>query len=270
MNEQTITQQAVSEAADRLWEAARSGIATTPVRAVVGTEDLSTAYAVQRELIDRALAGGDRLVGRKVGLTAPAVQAQLGVDQPDFGALLASMEVDGPIARHRVLQPRVEAEIAFVIGRDVTEVPEDPADLIPYVARAVPAIEVVDSRVAGWDITITDTIADNASSGLFALGTDEVRLDADVIREVEARMSVDGEVVSTGRGAACLGSPLAALAWVARTMIGLGTPLRSGEVVLSGALGPMVDAEPGRRYVASFNHDGRTSEVAVEFEEARP
>lgn len=264
-----MNEQRVIEAADRLWEAARSGVATAPVRALVGTEDLSVAYAVQREVVQRALAAGDRIVGRKVGLTAPAVQAQLGVDQPDFGALLASMEVDGPIARQRVLQPRVEAEIAFVIGRDLTEVPDDPADLIPYVARAVPAIEVVDSRVAGWDITITDTIADNASSGLFALGADEVRLDADAIRDVEAWMTVDGEVVSTGQGSACLGSPLVALAWVARTMLDLQTPLRAGEVVLSGALGPMVDAEPGRRYVASFRHDGRTSEVAVDFEEGR-
>jgi 2-keto-4-pentenoate hydratase len=263
MNEQTV-----AEAADRLWWAARSGVTTGPVRDLIGTDDLPRAYAVQQEIVARALGAGDRVVGRKIGLTAPAVQAQLGVDQPDFGTLLASMEVAGPVAAGRVLQPRVEAEIAFVLGRDVTEVPADPEGLLPYLARAVPAIEIVDSRVAGWDIRITDTIADNASSGLYVLGTDEVRLDPELLTEVEATMSCEGEILSSGRGSACLGSPLVALAWVARTVLDLGTPLRAGEIVLSGALGPMVDARPGRRYVASFTHDGRTSEVAVEFEEA--
>ncbi len=258
----------VADAADRLWEAASSGVATTPVRDLIGTQDLAAAYAVQQQVVERRLSDGDRIVGRKIGLTAPAVQAQLGVDQPDFGTLLASMVVDGPVAARRVLQPRVEAEIAFVLGRDLTDVPEDPAELLPYLDRAVPAIEVVDSRVAGWDITITDTIADNASSGLFVLGEDEVRLDADVLRDVTVEMSSDGTVVSSGTGAACLGSPLVALGWVARTLAALGTPLRAGEVVLSGALGPMVDALPGTRYVASFRHGDRTSEVAVEFERA--
>lgn len=258
----------VAEAAARLVEAARSGVPTEPVRDLIGPDDLTTAYAVQKAVVGRALADGDRVVGRKIGLTAPAVQAQLGVDQPDYGALLASMEVRGPVASDRVLQPRVEAEIAFVVGQDVTSVPHDPAELLPLLERAVPAIEIVDSRVAGWDITIADTIADNASSGLFVLGTDEVRLDVDLLREVTVELSADGGTLSTGTGAACLGSPLLSLAWLARTLVGLGTPLRAGDVVLSGALGPMVDAAPGQRYVASFHHDGRTSEVSVEFERA--
>lgn len=262
-----MNEQSVAEAADRLWDAAASGTPTGPVRELIGTEDLSTAYTVQQRGIDRRLAAGDRVVGRKVGLTAPVVQAQLGVDQPDFGTLLASMTVDGPVAAHRVLAPRVEAEIAFVMAADVTTVPDDPAELLGVIARAVPAIEVVDSRIAGWDITITDTIADNASSGLFVLGTDEVALDADALREVTVTMTDGATELSSGQGSACLGSPLAALAWVARTLADLGTPLRAGEVVLSGALGPMVDALPGHRYVATFRHGDRTSEVAVEFEE---
>lgn len=264
-----MNEQSVAEAADRLWNAALSGTPTGPVRELIGTQDLTTAYTVQQRGIDRRLAAGDRVVGRKVGLTAPVVQAQLGVDQPDFGTLLASMGVDGPVATGRVIAPRVEAEIAFVMASDVTTVPDDPADLLAAVARAVPAIEVVDSRIAGWDITITDTIADNASSGLFVLGSDEVELDVDALREVEVVMNDGDADVSSGHGSACLGNPLAALAWVARALADLGTPLRAGEVVLSGALGPMVDAAPGRRYVATFRHGGRTSEVAVEFEGAR-
>jgi len=245
---------AVDAAAERLAEAAASGRPCAPVRGLIGADDVGAAYAVQSRLIEARTAAGARVVGRKIGLTSPAVQAQLGVDQPDFGVLLDDMDVSGPepVPTDRLLQPKVEAEIAFVLGADLAEGPLDDAQVRAAVAYAVPAIEIVDSRVAGWDIRFADTVADNASSGLYVLGKDRRTLDEVEPIEVEMSMSVDGEVVSTGNGAACLGDPLKALGWLALTARELGNPLRAGQVVLSGALGPMHAVSAGSQVTAEL------------------
>lgn len=253
----TLTQ--VTEAAHRLREAAACFAPCAPVRDLIGASDLQAAYAVQNELTQARLADGARIVGRKIGLTSPAVQQQLGVSQPDFGALLDDMEVaDGTrVPTGRLLQPKVEAEIAFVLGADLED-DVSPTAVRAAVDHAVVALEIVDSRIAGWDITIADTVADNASSGLFVLGRTRLRLGAFEPRHTTVTLAVHGLVVSTGSGDACLGDPLTALAWLAETARDLGDPLRAGQVVLSGALGPMVPVSGGDHVSADLaSSDGR-------------
>ena len=237
----------VEEAFSRLREAARTGVPCPPVRDLIGADDVRAAYAVQQRLTASRLSDGARVVGRKIGLTSPAVQRQLGVDRPDFGVLFDDMDVSGlpEVPSERLLQPRTEAEVAFVLGDDLADGPWDDAQVRGAVAYAVAALEIVDSRIAGWDITFGDTVADNASSGLFVLG--ERRLSLEDFEPVEVTMTLrlDDDVVSEGNGAACLGDPLHALSWLARTAAEMGDPLRSGQVVLSGALGPMVATPPG-------------------------
>ncbi|WP_250038313.1 2-keto-4-pentenoate hydratase [Paractinoplanes maris] len=246
-------------AAQRLLDAARNRTPCAPVRDLIGSGDIAAAYAVQKELTDLRLRTA-RVVGHKIGLTSPAVQKQLGVDQPDFGVLFDDMDVSAldPVPVAGLLQPRIEAEIAFLLRADL-DGDFTPADVRQAVGTMAPALEIVDSRIAGWDITIADTIADNASSALFVLGAERVRLDQQAPVDVQMEMSVDGAVVSKGSGAACLGDPLAALAWLATAARDLGDPLRAGQVVLSGALGPMVPVVPGMRVTATLTGLGTVS-----------
>ncbi len=260
------TRAAAVEAADRLQEAALSGVPCAPVRDLIGASDIELAYGVQRILTQRRLAAGARVVGRKIGLTSPAVQRQLGVDRPDFGVLFDDMDVSAmrEVPSERLLQPKAEAEVAFVLGEDLEDGPLDPAQVRGAVDYAVAALEIVDSRVAGWDITFGDTVADNASSGLFVLGERRLTLQDFEPVEVAMTMRLDGDVVSEGSGQACLGDPLNALAWLARTAAGLGDPLRAGQVVLSGALGPMVAAPPGSAVSADLGPLGTVSALFSE------
>jgi 2-keto-4-pentenoate hydratase len=254
----------VARAVNRLQAAAATGQPCQPVRDLLGPSDITLAYAVQETLTRHRLAGGATIVGRKIGLTSPAVQAQLGVDQPDFGVLFDDMDVSSypEVPSGRLLQPKAEAEIAFILSADLAEGDLDVDQVRVAVDYAVAALEIVDSRVAGWDIRITDTVADNASGGLFVLGTRRMTLAEFAPLEVTMSMTKDGQVVSEGTGAACLGDPLIALSWLARTARELGAPLRAGDVVLSGALGPMVAVEPGSSITATISSLG---EVSVTF-----
>jgi 2-keto-4-pentenoate hydratase len=253
----------LAEAADALWDAAKTGNYTQPLRVAYPGLDAADAYAIQRMNTERRLAEGRRVVGCKIGLTARAVQAQLGVDQPDFGVLFDDMSFGDaePIPMQKLQQPKVEAEIAFVLGRDLDMGNPGHADVIKAVDHVLPAIEVVGSRIAGWDIRFVDTVADNASSGTFVLGGTP-RLP----REVDLRlcgmvMNRRGEPVSVGAGAACLGNPINAVVWLARTMAALGQPLRAGDLVLSGALGPMVPVAPGDVFETHINGLGGVKAV---------
>ncbi|GHD74230.1 putative hydratase/decarboxylase [Streptomyces mirabilis] len=261
MNETPSGSDAVAKAAQRLLAAAADRVPCSPVRDLIGSDDVKAAYAVQELLTARHVETGARVTGRKIGLTSPAVQAQLGVDQPDFGVLFDDMQVaDGTLVpAGRLLQPKVEAEIAFVLGADLAEGPLDAEQIRDAVAYAVPALEIVDSRIAGWDITFGDTVADNGSSALYVLGSATKTMAE--FEPVTAAMTLTRgcETVSSGDGAACLGDPLTALAWLARTARQVGDPLRAGQVVLSGALGPMVVAEPGDTFTAEISGLGSVS-----------
>lgn len=251
----------IEEAAARLREAQASRRPCKPVRDLIGAQDLGAAYAVQEAGTQRRLAAGARLAGRKIGLTSAAVQKQLGVERPDYGMLFADMEVpEGACAPPgRLLQPRAEAEVAFVLGRDLDREAMGAADVMRAVDYAVCAIEIVDSRIEGWDIRIADTVADNASSGLYVLGGRPRRL-ADLDLELCGMIARrNGEIVSLGTGAACLGNPLHAVLWLANAMLEVGRPLRAGDVVLSGALGPMVAVSGGDTFAIEIQGLGGAS-----------
>lgn len=250
-----------------LWEAQATRTPCAPIRDLFGDAGPAAqavrAYAVQQLNVQRQVDGGRRIVGRKIGLTSPAVQQQLGVDRPDFGTLLDDMAVvDGePIDPTRLLQPKAEAEIVLVLGRDLDRERHTVADIIGATDYALAAIEVVASRIAGWQIRFVDTVADNASSGMFVLGTQPVSLAKLDLAGARMRMTRGGEVVSEGIGAACLGNPLNAARWLADTLVRTGTPLRAGDIVLTGALGPMVAVEGGHDYTAHI--DGFTPVRAI-------
>jgi 2-keto-4-pentenoate hydratase len=251
----------ITAVADRLRAASAERRPCHPIRDALGNTDIELAYAVQRLLNDERSAAGARPIGRKIGLTAPAVQAQFGVDQPDFGLLFDDMLVpDGMLVdTARLLQPRVEAEIAFVLCGDMVDGHATADSVRPAIAECVAAIEIVDSRIAGWDIAITDTVADNASAGLFVLGSRRIPLTS--FTPVQARMSmtVDAVVAATGSGADCLGDPLNAVAWLARKSVQVGNPLRAGDIVLSGSLGPVVPVQAGAAVAAEISELGSVS-----------
>jgi 2-keto-4-pentenoate hydratase len=264
----TLTSTGLRAAADRLIAAAAAPLQCEPIREILGDTDIRSAYAVQRLLTADSLARGRQIVGHKIGLTSPAVQRQLGVDEPDSGVLFADMQVasGATVATETLLQPKVEAEIAFILAEDLD------GDLSESRIRAaagvaIAAIEIVDSRVRDWSISIVDTVADNGSSALFVLGSAATAAaDLDFASRT-MQLTQDGVVVSTGRGSDCLGSPLNALRWLARTARDNGSPLRAGHIVLSGALGPMVPVRPGSEYAAQIDTIGS---VEVSFAEVTP
>jgi 2-keto-4-pentenoate hydratase len=236
---------AVQRAAQALYQASEAGVPCEPVRQQLPSKSVRLAYAVQELNSRRALLGGRKLVGRKIGLTSKSVQSQIGIDQPDYGLLFADMEriENEPIAISGLIQPKIEGEIAFVLKRDLTEDQLTTTQVRESIAYAVPAIEVVDSRIADWNIDIVDTIADNASSGVYLLGRNAVPLDRIDLGLCGMVIERNGDPVSFGAGAACLGHPLTSVQWLARKMVEVNRPLLAGDVVLSGALGPMVVAK---------------------------
>lgn len=241
----------LSKWADQLYQAEQTQQAIAPIRDQLdASSTLDTAYAIQNINTERALSQGRRLVGRKIGLTSIAVQKQLGVDSPDFGMLFADMAYgDGEqIPTGQLIQPKVEAEIALVLKSDLVQKKHTIEDIIAATDYAVAAIEIVDSRIENWKISLLDTVADNASSAAFVLGQNKVQLtDIDLVNCL-MQMTCSGEVVAQGVGKACLDNPLNAAVWLADEMVRRGRPLQAGDIVLTGALGPMVAVQAGEAY----------------------
>ncbi len=249
-----------------LKQAEQNKKAIAAIRQTLGAEqatpaDIDLAYAVQEFNTQHGLDAGRRLVGRKIGLTSQVVQKQLGVDQPDFGMLFADMAFGDAeeIPAGLLMQPKVEAEIALVIKEDLNKEKHTYADLISAVDYALAAIEIVDSRIENWKISIIDTVADNASSAAFVLGSRPVKLEQLDLSNCRMTMTRDGEVVSQGQGSACLGNPLNAAIWLADEMVRRGRPLLAGDIILTGALGPMVVVQPGDSFHVEIEGLGSVS-----------
>ena len=221
---------------------AYSGKVLPPLRDWLEPTDAAGAYAVQAINTRYWQAQGRRIVGRKAGLTAEAVQKQLGVDQPDFGVLFDDMQIadGGNLDPARCIQAKAEAEIAFVLGADLPSADTTAEQVAAAVASVHAAIEIVDSRIADWKITFADTVADNGSSAFFVLSDQGLPLAGLDLEGAAMTMTVNGNVASTGIGSAALGNPLNAAAWLARTLAAGGDPLKAGDILLAGALGPMV------------------------------
>jgi 2-keto-4-pentenoate hydratase len=231
---------------------AYAGGPVPPLRDGLDPVDVAGAYAVQTINTRHWQAQGRRIVGRKAGLTAKAVQTQLGVDQPDFGVLFDDMRVadGGRLDPAVCFQPKAEAEIAFVLGTDLPDPQSTPEQVAAAVASVHAAIEIVDSRIADWKITFADTVADNGSSAFFVLADAGKPLDGLDLWTAGMVMQINGLTVSLGVGAAALGHPLNAAAWLAQTLAARGEPLKAGDVLLAGALGPMVALNSGDRVEA--------------------
>ena len=256
----------IEAAAKRLREAEVNGVACEPVRNLIGETDIEKAYAVQAINTAFRIAQGAKPIGSKIGLTAPVVQKQLGVDQPDFGMLWQDKEVDngGVISIKELMQPRAEAELAFVLGQDLTSEQLTAVDIISAVDYALASIEIVGSRIKNWDIKITDTIADNASASHWVVGHQPVKLENIDLLNCKMVMKNHGVIVSEGVGKNCLNSPINATLWLARQLVKMGTPMQAGDVILTGALGPMVNAKAGDNFQVTIEGAGEVSVGFVE------
>ncbi len=233
---------------DELYAALRGRTTVAPLttrRPGITTVD---AYHVSRQLLARRLADGERVIGKKIGVTSKAVQTMLDVHTPDFGWLTDRMQCadDGEVpVGAQLIQPRAEAEVAFCLERRLQGPGITPSDVIAATAWVAACFEIVDSRIEGWKIRYQDTVADNASSGLFVVGAARVRPGAFDFASCEVTVEKNGQHLSRGRGAEAMGSPLACVAWLANTMGELGVALEPGEIVLSGSLVPLEPVRPG-------------------------
>jgi 2-keto-4-pentenoate hydratase len=234
---------AIEAAADRLIDAALRATPCRALREILPDGDLEDGYAVQ-QLVRARTSSGRRRVGRKVGLTSDAVREQMGVVAPDFGVLYADMAYGDaePIPYSRLLQPRIEAEVAFVLGEDLPARAVTTTEVLGAVDFVVVAIEVCDSRIENWDISIFDTVADNASSGVFVTGAAPRSMrDIDDLRTAQMTLVTAGATVSSGRGSACMGHPVNAVVWLANTVAERGEPLQAGEVGLGSVRAVFTD-----------------------------
>lgn len=235
--------------------------AVAPVATRFGELTVADAYAVQLANIDARLAGGDRIVGRKIGLTSLAMQTQLGVDQPDYGHLLASMAVPngGAIPADELIAPRIELEVAFLLGRTLEGPGVITADVLAATEAVFPSLEIIDSRIADWKIGLVDTVADNASSGRFVMPSRLTPVRDLDLRLVGGIMEINGVLTSWSCGAAALGDPAACIAWLANALADYGGRLEAGELVLSGALDKSVPIKAGDVVRAEFDRLGSAS-----------
>jgi 2-keto-4-pentenoate hydratase len=242
------------ELAADLARAEQTRVPLGPLTAAHPAIDVVDAYEIQLINIRRRVAGGATVVGHKVGLSSAAMQQMMGVDEPDYGHLLAEMEVfsDVPVRADRYLYPRVEVEVGFVLAEDLPGAGCTEDDVLAATAAFAPAIELIDSRIRDWKIGLCDTIADNASSAGYVLGPQRVAPGEVDIAAIDAVLTRNGEVAAEGRSDAVLGNPVTAVAWLARKVEGFGVRLKAGDIVLPGSCTRAIDAVPGDVFVADF------------------
>jgi 2-keto-4-pentenoate hydratase len=249
------------ECARQLDLAERTRVPISPlIQAFPGIE-ASDAYRIQLINIEQRVRAGDPVVGHKVGLSSIAMQQMMGVDEPDYGHLLDGMrlDTDGPVPSDRYCQPRVEPEVGFILGADLPGEGCTESDVLAATEAVVPALELIDSRIADWKIALPDTIADNASSAGFAIGAERISPRDIDLTAIPVVLRRNGEVVGEGRSDAVLGNPVIAVAWLARTVARFGVRLRAGHLVLPGSLTRAIDIRPGDQFHAGFGELGSVS-----------
>ncbi|MEI1680967.1 fumarylacetoacetate hydrolase family protein [Acinetobacter baumannii] len=252
--------------ANHLLTAKKKSYAIEPVHTSIEPYGIEGAYEVQAIQNASLIENGHRIVGRKIGLTALAVQHQLGVGQPDFGTLFDYMQIEneGQVLMSKLVQPKIEAEIAFVLKNDLNKTDHSLEEIMQAIDYAMPAFEIVDSRIKDWKISILDTISDNASSAYFVLGNDKRKLSYTELSNIQMDCYEDDVLVCSGSGQDCLGNPINSLKWLADQMTKLGTPLKSKDIVLSGAIGRMIPVKVGSTYQAKFSEFSKISITFVE------
>jgi 2-oxopent-4-enoate/cis-2-oxohex-4-enoate hydratase len=241
----TAASSTIEQFGDELFASLQSRSPVEPLTEREPDLTLEQAYQIQQHLIRRRLALGDRIIGKKIGLTSRAVQRSLGVSEPDFGQLLASMVATDTISVATLLQPRAEGEIAFLLERDLAGPGVSSADVLYATRSVLPCFEIVDSRIRDWRIKLQDTVADNGSAAMLVLGeraVDPMSLDLSTCGMV---LEKNGVLECTGAGAAALGSPVNCVAWLANALARFGIPLRAGEIILSGSLGALIPVAAG-------------------------
>ncbi len=242
-----LSNTALAEAAQTLLAAARDCKPIDPLTETYPGITLDDAYHIQLQTVDVRLADGRKVLGKKIGLTSPAMQQMFNVAEPDYGHLLDNMLVyhGVGVSASRMLQPRIEGEIAFILERDLTGPGITPTDVIRATAGVTPALEIIDSRVRDWKIKIQDTVADNASSAAFVLGAKMMSPTGIDLRYVGYVMMKNGRLATVGAGAAVLGSPAQSVAWLANKMGEYGISLKSGEIILSGSAAAAIVVQAG-------------------------
>ncbi|MDZ4078477.1 2-oxopent-4-enoate hydratase [Hydrocarboniphaga sp.] len=243
-----MNKELIQQLGDELYEALTSARAIAPLTERYGDLAIVDAYAIQQRMVERRLAArGERIIGKKIGVTSKAVMDMLKVDQPDFGLLTSGMlaQDGGAIAAAQLIAPKAEGEIAFVLKQDLRGPGVTVADVLRATEFVMPCFEIVDSRIRDWKIRIEDTVADNASSGVFVLGDRAISPRDIDLALVGMTLQKNGEIIATGAGAAALGHPANAVAWLANTLGQFDVGLRAGEVILSGSLAAMVSVKAG-------------------------
>lgn len=244
----------IEQLGDTLFDALTQCKTVPPLTSQHADISIDDAYAIQQRLMQRRLAAGERVVGKKIGVTSKVVMDMLGVNQPDFGHLLSGMVFNEgePVDTSKLIAPKAEAEVAFILARDLTGPGVTAADVLRATDCVMPCFEIVDSRIRDWKIRIQDTVADNASCGVFVLG--EARMSLKKFDAALAGMVLqrNGSLHSTSVGAAVQGSPVNAVVWLANTLGRLGLPFRAGEVILSGSQSPLVAVTGGDELVCTI------------------
>lgn len=239
--------QLIEQLGDELYTALTTRQVLEPLTSRHPEITVEDAYHIQQRMLSRRIAKGERVVGKKIGVTSAPVMNLLGVNQPDFGYMLDGMIYNEgeSIPVDTLIQPRAEGEIAFMLKKDLMGPGVTAADVLAATEGVMACFEIVDSRIRDWKIRIQDTVADNASCGVFVLG--DRLVDPREVDLVTCGMVLEknGDIVATGAGAATLGNPVNAMVWLANTLGRLGIPLKAGEVVLSGSLGPLIPVQAG-------------------------
>jgi 2-keto-4-pentenoate hydratase len=256
-----LSEQTIESISRDLYSAERDRRTLRPITETYPEIDIDTAYKIQLGLIQLKRADGEKIVGKKIGLTSKAMQKMLNVDQPDYGHIFDNMVLqDGVVFRcAELIQPKIEPEIAFILDREIKGPGVTPMQVLAATRFVVPALEIIDSRIEGWKIKLCDTIADNASSARVVLGSSPKRVDERDLKLVGMILEKNGDIVQTGAGGAVLGHPAVAVAWLANAVGRFGVSLNAGDIIMPGALCGAVDVGAGDLLQASFDGLGTVS-----------